>query len=172
MMKNKHAFEIRKGTFKRLFSYLGKYKLRLIVVFFCIVISSLAGAFGSLFLQNLIDDNIIPMMESVSKDYSPLLHSLVFMGCIYIFGIVSTYVYNVLMCTVAQGVLRDIRDDMFSKMQHLPIRYFDTHPHGDIMSRYTNDTDTLRQMIAQSTPQMLSSLMTIIVVLFSIKSKI
>ena len=89
------------------------------------------------------------------------------MGCIYVFGIISTYVYNVLMCTVAQGVLRDIRDDMFSKMQHLPIRYFDTHPHGDIMSRYTNDTDTLRQMIAQSTPQMLSSLMTIIVVLFS-----
>ena len=167
MMKNKHAFEIRKGTFKRLFSYLGKYKLRLIVVFFCIVISSLAGAFGSLFLQRLVDDNIIPMMENASKDYSPLLHSLIYMGCIYVFGIISTYVYNVLMCTVAQGVLRDIRDNMFSKMQHLPIRYFDTHPHGDIMSRYTNDTDTLRQMIAQSTPQMLSSIMTIIVVLSS-----
>lgn len=166
-MNKKPVFEIKKGTFKRLLSYLGKYKLRLIIVFICIIISSIAGALGSLFLQRLIDENILPMMESVSKDYSPLMNSLIIMGCIYVFGIISTYVYNILMCTVSQGVLRDIRDDMFVKMQRLPIKYFDTHAHGDIMSRYTNDTDTLRQMIAQSTPQMISSIMTIIAVLFS-----
>ncbi len=166
-MNNKHGFEIKKGTLKRLLSYLGKYKLRLIVVFICILVSSLAGALGSLFLQGLIDDNILPMMENSSTDYTPLMNALMVMGCVYVFGIISTYVYNVLMCTVSQGVLRDIRDDMFVKMQHLPIKYFDTHSHGDIMSRYTNDTDTLRQMISQSTPQMISSVMTIIAVLFS-----
>ena len=166
-MNKKPDFEIKKGTFKRLLSYLKKYKFRLIVVFFCIVISAIAGAIGSLFLQRLIDDNILPMMESVSKDYSPLMNSLIIMGVVYVFGIISTYVYNILMCTVSQGVLRDIRDDMFVKMQRLPIKYFDTHAHGDIMSRYTNDTDTLRQVIAQATPQMISSVMTIVAVLFS-----
>ncbi len=166
-MNNKHDFEIKKGTFKRILSYLGKYKLRLIVVFICLLVSSLAGALGSLFLQGLIDDNIIPMVKNSSIDYGPLMNVLIIMGEVYIFGVVSTYVYNILMCTVSQGVLRDIRDDMFVKMQHLPIKYFDTHSHGDIMSRYTNDTDTLRQMISQSTPQMISSIMTIIAVLFS-----
>ena len=166
-MNNKPKFEIKKGTLPRLLSYLKKYRLRLIVVFICIVISALAGALGSLFLQGLIDDNILPMMGVESPDYNPLLQSLFIMGGVYVFGIISTYVYNVLMCTVSQGVLRDIRDDMFVKMQHLPIRYFDTHAHGDIMSRYTNDTDTLRQMISQSMPQMISSVMTIITVLFS-----
>ena len=166
-MNKKPVFEVKKGTFKRLLSYLGKYKFRLIVVFICIVISAIAGAIGSLFLQRLIDDNILPMMESVSKDYSPLMNSLIIMGVVYVFGIISTYVYNILMCTVSQGVLRDIRDDMFVKMQRLPIKYFDTHAHGDIMSRYTNDTDTLRQVIAQATPQMISSVMTIVAVLFS-----
>ena len=166
-MNNKPKFEIKKGTLPRLLSYLKKYRLRLIVVFICIVISALAGALGSLFLQGLIDDNILPMMGVESPDYNPLLQSLFIMGGVYVFGIISTYVYNVLMCTVSQGVLRDIRDDMFVKMQHLPIRYFDTHAHGDIMSRYTNDTDTLRQMISQSMPQMISSVMTIITVLLS-----
>ena len=166
-MNNKRDFEIKKGTFKRLLSYLSKYKYRLIIVFLCIVVSAAAGALGSLFLQRLIDDNILPMIENASNDYSPLMHSLIIMGSIYVFGIISTYVYNILMCTVSQGVLKDIRDDMFVKMQHLPIKYFDTHAHGDIMSRYTNDTDTLRQMISQSMPQMISSIMTIIAVLFS-----
>ncbi len=166
-MNNKSKMEIKKGTFKRLFSYLGKYKFRLFIVFICIVISALAGALGSLFLQKLIDDNILPIMGTPSPDYNPLIKSLMIMGGVYVFGIISSYVYNILMCTVSQGVLRDIRDDMFVKMQHLPIKYFDTHSHGDIMSRYTNDTDTLRQMIAQSTPQMISSIMTIIAVLFS-----
>ena len=166
-MNKKPNFEIKKGTFKRLLSYLGKYKYRLIVVFFCILISSLAGALGSLFLKGLVDDKILPMMNAASKDYSPLMKSLMIMGMIYLFGIISTYVYNILMCTVSQGVLRDIRDDMFIKMQKLPIKFFDTHSHGDIMSRYTNDTDTLRQMISQSTPQLISSLMTIVAVLFS-----
>ena len=166
-MNNKPKFEIKKGTFKRLFSYLGKYKGRLLIVFFCIVISAVAGAIGSLFLQKLIDDNILPMMEAASTDYAPLINSLMIMGGVYVFGIISTYLYNVLMCTVSQGVLRDIRDEMFVKMQHLPIKYFDTHSHGDIMSRYTNDTDTLRQVISQAFPQMISSLMTIVAVLIS-----
>ncbi len=166
-MNNKHGFEIKRGTFKRLLSYLKKYKFRLILVFICILVSALAGALGSLFLQGLIDDNILPMMENSSTDYGPLMNALVVMAGVYIFGIISNYVYNILMCTISQGVLRDVRDDMFVKMQHLPVRYFDTHSHGDIMSRYTNDTDTLRQMISQSMPQMVSSLMTIIAVVFS-----
>ena len=167
MMNNKPKFEIKKGTFKRLFSYLKKYRLRLLVVFICILVSALAGALGSLFLQGLIDDNIIPMMEASSNDYSSLINALIIMGSVYVLGIISTYVYNIIMCTVSQGVLRDIRDEMFVKMQYLPIKYFDTHSHGDIMSRYTNDTDTLRQVISQAMPQMVSSLMTIVAVLAS-----
>ena len=89
-MKNKPGFEIKNGTFKRLLSYLGKYKLRLIVVFICILVSSLAGALGSLFLQSLIDDNILPMMENLSTDYTPLMNALMVMGCVYVFGIIST----------------------------------------------------------------------------------
>ena len=166
-MNNKPKFEIKKGTFKRLLSYLKKYRLRLTVVFICILVSALAGALGSLFLQGLIDDNILPMMENSSTDYSGLINALIVMASVYVFGIISTYVYNVLMCTVSQGVLRDIRDEMFVKMQRLPIKYFDTHAHGDIMSRYTNDTDTLRQVISQAMPQMISSLMTIVAVLLS-----
>ncbi len=168
-MNNKRPkMEIKKGTIKRLFSYItGPYKLRLAVVFICILFSSLAGVLGSLFLQVLIDDNITPMIENNLSDYAPLLHSITIMALIYIAGIIATYVYNILMSSVAQGVLRDIRDDMFVKMEYLPVKYFDTHTHGDIMSRYTNDADTLRQMITQSIPNLVSSLMTIIAVICS-----
>ncbi len=168
-MNNKnHKPEIKKGTIKRLLKYItSKYKSRLIIVFICIVISSIAGVLGSLFLQTLIDDNITPMLENNLNDYTPLFNAILKMIGIYTIGIISTYTYNILMTYVAQGVLKDIRDDMFVKMDALPIKYFDTHTHGDIMSRYTNDTDTLRQMISQSMPNMVASLMTIISVIIS-----
>lgn len=167
MDKKDHRPEIKKGTIKRLFGYMFKYKKRLAIVIVCIIVSAIAGALGSLFLQTLIDDNITPMIENNLSDYSPLFNAIMKMVGIYLIGIIATFTYNILMSMVAQGVLKDIRDDMFSKMETLPIKYFDTHTHGDIMSRYTNDADTLRQMITQSIPNMFSSLMTIIAVLVS-----
>ncbi len=168
MDNKKPKMEIKKGTFKRILSYINKKnRVKLLFVFLCIIISSVAGVIGSLFLQTLIDDNILPMLENNLTDYMPLLKSIGVMIGIYVFGIISTYTYNVLMTIVAQGVLRDIRDDMFTKMQYLPIRYFDTHTHGDIMSRYTNDTDTLREMIGRGIPTMISSIMTILAVIAS-----
>ena len=168
MDNKKPKMEIKKGTFKRILSYINKKnRVKLLFVFLCIIISSVAGVIGSLFLQTLIDDNILPMLENNLTDYTPLLKSIGVMIGIYVFGIISTYTYNVLMTIVAQGVLRDIRDDMFTKMQYLPIRYFDTHTHGDIMSRYTNDTDTLREMIGRGIPTMISSIMTILAVIAS-----
>ncbi len=159
--------EIKKGTVKRLLSYLGNYKKILFLVFICIIISSITGVLGSLFLKNLIDDYISPMLLSNSNDYHPLLMALIKISAIYLFGVVANYTYNIMMSKTSQGVLRDIRDEMFSKMEALPIKYFDTNKHGDIMSRYTNDTDTLRQMIAQSLPNLVSSFMTIVAVLVS-----
>ena len=165
-MDNKRP-EIKKGTVKRLLSYLGNYKRILFLVFICIIISSVTGVLGSLFLKSLIDDYISPMLLNNSNDYSPLLNALLKISGIYIFGVMANYTYSIMMSKTSQGVLRDIRDEMFSKMELLPIKYFDTNKHGDIMSRYTNDTDSLRQMIAQSLPNLVSSLMTIIAVLVS-----
>lgn len=162
--------EFNKNTVKRLFSYIGKYKLRLAFVFVCIIISAAAGVASSLFLKTLIDDYITPMLLSGGADFSDLLVSVCAMGGIFAAGIAATYLYNRTMVAVAQGTLKAIRDDMFSHMQTLPIRYFDTHTAGDVMSFYTNDTDTLRQMIAQSIPQVLSSLVTIIAVLAAMLS--
>lgn len=167
MNKKKERNEIRKGTIKRLIGYISKYKLRLLIVFICIIISAVAGVMGSLFLQTLIDDNITPMLENNLNDYGPLLNDILKMIAIYLMGIISSYTYNILMTILSQKVLKNIRDEMFIKMDALPIKYFDTHAHGDIMSRYTNDADTLRQMISQSIPNMLSCTMTIIAVLFS-----
>lgn len=167
MNKKKEKNEIRKGTIKRLIGYISKYKLRLLIVFICIIISAVAGVMGSLFLQTLIDDNITPMLENNLNDYGPLLNDILKMIAIYLMGIISSYTYNILMTILSQKVLKNIRDEMFIKMDALPIKYFDTHAHGDIMSRYTNDADTLRQMISQSIPNMLSCTMTIIAVLFS-----
>ncbi len=117
---------------------------------------------SSLYLQPLIDDYIAPLLLQASPVFAGLLRSLVVMGSIYLGGVAATLLYNRLMVVIAQGILKDIRDEMFARMQTLPIRYFDTHTHGDIMSHYTNDTDTLRQMMAQSIPQMFSSLITIL----------
>ncbi len=155
-------------TAKRLLSIIFRdYKLHFLAVLVFIIINALAGVYGSLFIQSVIDDYITPMLTQSSPDFMPLLGAIAKMAGIYLAGIVSIYLYNRIMVTVAQGVLKEIRDKMFSHMQKLPIKYFDTHSHGDIMSRYTNDTDTLRQMIAQSLPQGFSSLFTIISVFFA-----
>ena len=151
---------------KRLFSYIWKYKVYLMLVVICILISSVAGVASSVFIQILIDDYIEPILLMDSPVFSGLLKALGVLGVVYLIGIFATWLYNFLMVTIAQGTLKTIRDEMFVKMQALPIRYFDTHTHGDIMSHYTNDTDTLRQMIAQSLAQLISSLVTIAAVFF------
>ena len=153
---------------RRLLSYLGgRHKAALAVVLVCILFSAVAGVAGSLFLEILIDDYISPLLAVANPSFGGLLRAILTMAAIYLAGVLSTYLYNRLMVVVAQGVLKEIRDEMFSKMQELPIRYFDTHTHGDIMSHYTNDTDTLRQMISQSIPQVFSSIVTIVTVFFA-----
>jgi ATP-binding cassette subfamily B multidrug efflux pump len=150
---------------KRLMSYIWKgYKVSFCMVLIFIILSSLVSVVGSKFIQILIDDYITPLTEASEPDFSGLLHALIIMACIYVSGILSTLLYNRRMVVIAQGVQKEIRDEMFSKMQKLPIRYFDTHSHGDIMSHYTNDTDTLRQMLSMSIPQAFSSVISIIFV--------
>ncbi len=148
---------------KRLMGYIWKdYKFQMLLVLVCILASSITGVIASLFLRTLIDSYITPLLQSANPDFGPLFHTLVRMGCIYLAGALATLVYSRVMANISQGVLRDIRDELFTHMQSLPIKYFDTHSFGDIMSRYTNDTDTLRQMLSQSLTQMLSSAVTII----------
>ena len=157
--------KIKKGTTRRLLSYVTKnYKKLFIVVIICIVISSVANSAGSLFLQRLIDDYIMPLLGTENPVYSGLLKMICIMAAVFLIGVVTTYFYNRIMVIISQGVLKKIRDEMFDKMEKLPIKYFDTHSHGDIMSHYTNDTDTLREMISQSLPMLISSAMTIIVI--------
>ena len=152
-------------TIKRLLSYVSKdYKTPFIFVLICIVFSAIAGIIGSMFLKVLIDSYISPLLLEANPVFSGLLKAISIMAGIYVIGIISTYFYNVTMVVIAQGVLKKIRDEMFAHMQALPIKYFDTHTHGDIMSYYTNDADTLRQMISQSIPQVLSSIITIVTV--------
>jgi ATP-binding cassette subfamily B multidrug efflux pump len=159
--------KVNKDVVKRLMSYIGYYKLRFAAVLICIVVNALAMVSCSLYLQTLIDSYITPLLQAAAPDFAPLFRSVLIMGCIYAVGILACLFYNRTMVSIAQGTLKRIRDEMFEHMQTLPIRYFDTHTHGDIMSHYTNDTDTLRQMLAQSIPQMFSSLITIISVFFA-----
>lgn len=155
-------------TLKRLLAYIWKdYKFRLVLVFIGIIIAALSNIAGTLFLRNLIDDYILPFINQKNPDFGPLTRAIIYMAAIYYIGVISSYTYNLLMAYISQGVLRKIRDDMFEHMQSLPIKYFDTHTHGDVMSHYTNDTDTLRQMVSQSIPQLVSSLFTIISVFIS-----
>ncbi len=155
--------KINKGTFPRVIKYITKnHKKQIALVIVCIIISSLANVLGTLFLRTLIDDYITPLLSIQNPVFTGLLKAISIMACIYVVGVVSTYIYQRVMAIVSQGVLKDIRDDMFDKMEELPIKYFDTHTHGDIMSHYTNDTDTLRQMISQSLPNFLASSMSII----------
>lgn len=156
---------------KRLFAYLfRRYPLHFILVFVCIVISVLANVRGTLFMQTLIDDFIEPMVATGSTDFGPLLSAIGQVAIFYVIGIASAFSYNILMVFVTQGTMKDLRDKMFNHMEGLPLRYFDTHANGDIMSTYTNDIDTLRQMLSQSIPQMINSGFTIVAVLISMFS--
>ncbi|MBU3074770.1 ABC transporter ATP-binding protein [Clostridium estertheticum] len=163
MNNNKSKPKSNGKTMKRLFSYVtSTYKIHFIIVIVCILFSALAGVGGSLFLQIVIDDYITPLLKVSNPVFSGLLKAILVMAGIYSIGVVATFLYNRLMVTIGQGVQKKIRDEMYSHMQTLSIKYFDTHSHGDIMSRYTNDIDTLRQMLSQSIPQMFSSAITIV----------
>ena len=153
---------------KRLLGYIGRdYKFHMILVLVCILISSVTGVIASLFLQTLIDDYVTPLLQSADPDFGPLFQTLLKMAAIYLAGVLATLLYSRTMVTIAQGVQKRIRDEMFAHMQTLPIKYFDTHAFGDIMSHYTNDTDTLRQMLSQSLTQMISSAITIVSVIIA-----
>lgn len=155
--EKKAQIRFKPGTTKRLLSYMTEYKLPFVLVILGILISSAAGACSSLFLKTLIDKYILPLVGKANPDYSGLFRMILLMGLVYLAGTIATLVYNLIMVFIEQGTLKRVRDEMFTHMQSLPIRYFDTHSHGDVMSRYTNDTDTLRQAISQSLPQMFSS---------------
>ncbi len=156
------------SNLKRVFSLVWKnYKVQVVIIFILIMVAAFANVYGSTFQQTLIDGYITPMLDTGSKDYSGLAFAVLQMAGIYATGIVATYVWNRIMVRVSLGTLNDVREGLFAHMETLPIRYFDTHAHGDIMSVYTNDTDTLRQLISQSFPQVVSSAVTIIFVVIS-----
>jgi len=156
-----------KKVTNRLMGYFRPYRARFFVVVVCILLSTVAGVAASLFIQRLIDNYITPMLSQAAPVFTPLFKALSLMVVIYICGMAATLAYNLLMIKIAQGILREIRDTMFGHMQTLPIRYFDSHTHGDIMSHYTNDTDTLRQMITQSIPSVISSAVSVLAVSFA-----
>ncbi len=158
----------KRKTIKRLLKYVTEnYKLQLAVVLVSIIISALVGVIGTQFIKFLIDDFITPLLGSQSPDYSALLNVIMVMAVIYLVGVVCTFTYNRLMVNISQGVLNKIRTQMFNHMQKLPIRYFDSRTHGDIMSTYTNDVDTLRQMLSQSIPQVFSACVSMVAVLIA-----
>ena len=155
-------------TGKRLLGYvLRDYKLRFVGVFFCILMSSIASISVSLSLKFLLDDYIIPLIGKQNPNYTELYRAMAVLGCIFLCGVIATFIYSRLMVYIGQGVLKKVRDEMFEHMQKLPIRYFDQNTNGSIMSLYTNDTDTLRQMISQAIPQVLQSLLTVTVTFIS-----
>ena len=155
------------SALKKVFGYLKHYKWGLALVVVCILLNAVAGAASSLFLQTLIDKYILPMVGLENPEFAGLIRALITIGAVYLVGVATIWIYSQVMVTIAQGTLKRIRDDMFTKMQKLPIGFFDTHSHGDIMSLYTNDTDTLRQMIAHSLANLLSSIFTIVAVFVS-----
>ncbi len=157
-----------KKTLLRLLGYMKSYTPLLLFVFLCIIATSVAQAQGNRALGPLVDEYILPMVSSGSTDFGALKAYLMKLACIFLFGALGSFLFNYLMVAVTQGVQKTIRDDLFAKMQRLPLRYFDSHPAGDIMSRYTSDIDTLRQMISQSIPQCVSSLVTLVVVLWNL----
>ena len=160
--------ELNKGTVKRLLKIISeKYKKHLVLVFICLVISSVVSVSAPLFSKKIIDDYIVPLLGTENPVFDGLRNLILIMGVVFLLGIISTFIYNRLMVVIAQGTLKKIRDTMFAKMQKLPIRYFDTVPHGDVMSHFTNDTDTLEQMISQSLPQLVSSILSLITVTIS-----
>lgn len=158
----------KKQTAKRLLKYITKsYKKHLTIVFICIILSSIAGVAGSMFLGTLIDDYITPLLLETNPIFTGLLKAILIMALVYLTGVLSTLIYTRIMARISQGVLKEIRDEMFNRMQTFPIKYFDTHTHGEIMSYYTNDVDTLSQMISQSLPQFIASSTTVIAVLIA-----
>jgi len=158
---------INRQTVLRLLGYLKPYRLRLLLVMLCIVVNAVATASAATFLGRVIDDYITPMLASASSDFTPLLGAILRMAALYLLAIAATFAQARIMAVVSHSVLRQVRDQMFAHMQTLPIRYFDSHTHGEVMSYYTNDTDTLRQMVAQVLPQSVSSAVTLIVVFAS-----
>lgn len=166
MNKNKPQMDFK--VLARVMKYITQnYKFRLFIVLVAIVISTISSVAGNLYLQTLIDDYIVPLVGIENPVYRELLHAIGTMCTIYLVGAIASYIYSIIMVYISEGTLKIIRDEMFIKMQKLPIKYFDTHTHGDIMSRYTNDTDTLSQMISQSIPQFLASSITIVTVFIS-----
>lgn len=153
---------------KRLFGYIFRYyKFSCVLVLVLIFVGVIANVQGTLFTKNLIDDYITPFLLTDQPDFTPLAHAIIRVACFYLLGVISTYVYNRIMVNITQGVLRNLRNELFEHMEKLPIKYFDTHAHGDIMSIYTNDIDTLRQLISQSIPQIINSTFTVVSVLVS-----
>lgn len=167
---NKKA-KLNPNGLKRVFKMVwNDYKWLIIIIAILVCVNSFANVYGNTFQQRLIDDYITPMLATSSKDFSPLLSAIIQMIVIYAIGVVASYVLNRLTVKISLGTLNNVRERLFAHMQTLPIKYFDTHPHGDIMSVYTNDTDTLRQTISSSIPQVFSSLITIIMVIISMFS--
>ena len=156
--------------FKRILKYMLKYKFRYLIVFICIIISATVQVIGQLFLKTLIDDYINPLIGVTNPDFSNLLHFIFIIISVYLSGLIATFAYNRIMIKVSQGVLRDVRNDLFNHLQTLPISYFDSNSYGDIMSRFTNDTDTLEQMVSQSIQAVVSSIISIIAVFISMLS--
>ena len=154
------------AAMKRLLTYINEYRYRFILIIACILISSATGIIVSMSLKVLIDNYISPMLLSGSKDFSGLLKMLLAVAAVCLFGTVAAFVQNRTMVTISQGIMKKIRNQMFSHMQTLPVKYFDTNTHGDIMSHYTNDTDTLMQMLSQSIPSIISSVITVVAVFF------
>ena len=158
--KSKTVFRLLKYVFTT-------YKLQFFIVFVAIIISSIASVLGIQFIQHLIDNYIVPLIGQQNPNFNSLLQAILGMAVIYLIGITATYIYNRLMINISQGILNKIRTEMFDHMQTLPIGYFDSHPHGETMSTYTNDVDALRQCLSQSIPQVFSAIITMITVLIS-----
>ena len=168
MKDRKHKARVASATtlISRVIRYmLHFYKFQFLLVILCIIITAIATVVGATFPQRLVDDYILPMMASGSTDFSALASDLIRLACVMAIGVVSTFAYNRIMVNVSQGTMRNLRNDLFHKMESLPIKYFDTHAHGDIMSVYTNDVDTLRQLLSQSIPQIINSVITMIATL-------
>ena len=155
-------------VFKRILAYVMKqYKFQVILVLCCILLGVFAQVQGTLFMQTLIDSYILPLLAEKSNDFSGLLHAITRVACFYGVGILAVFIQNRTMAKIAQGTLKNLRDELFVHMQTLPIKYFDSHAHGDIMSVYTNDIDTLRQLISQSLPQLVNTIITVVSVFLS-----
>lgn len=148
----------------RLLGYMKQYRVTLIAVVFCIILTAVASAASSQSLGKVVDDYITPMLSQTNPDFAPLVKFLTMMAGLYLLGMLGSFLQQWLMVKVSQGTQKTIRDQLFTHMQTLPIRYFDSHPAGDIMSCYTNDIDTLRQMISQSLPQCIASVVTLLVI--------